>query len=395
VAPASGRASGEQPGAAGFRLTADLQSELSVVRDAAAELLGLTLAVPGQGDRLAPDLRFFYLGGEQAGQTELLAGAIRRRLPSEAARRRARAYLHREAASLVPQQIGRARGDLQYRLAEATRQLVRAVGARYAESTFRLESALWTAAAAREATTDDTARLDRGLSERQRALGQVITLLEQATADTAQTVGRGSQPQGCLCQAVTMSEDPGRRLVLFRHAKSAWPDVADHDRPLARRGQRDAPVMGRWLRDAGLVPDQVLCSTARRARQTWQLAQASLDAAPPVTFERGVYEGTAADLLALIRQVPSAAGSLLVLGHNPAIEDLALMLAATGPDTENGQGPNATPPGSLERMRAKFPTAAIASLEFPGTWPALTQGQARLTAFVTPRDLAAQRATGS
>jgi hypothetical protein len=169
-----------------YRLTKDLQAELDAVRDAAAELLGLHLTVPGPGDRLAPDMRFFYLAGEQAGQTELLAGAIRRRLPGDAGRRRARAYLDREAAILVPQQIGRARADLQYRLAEATRQLLRAVSARYAESTFRLESALRTAGAAREATADGTTQLDRDLAQRQEALGHVMTLLDQATAETVQ-----------------------------------------------------------------------------------------------------------------------------------------------------------------------------------------------------------------
>ncbi len=168
------------------RLTSDLRAELDAVRDAAAELLGLTLTVPGPGERLIPDMRFFYLAGEQAGQTELLAGAIRRRLPGNAGRRRARAYLHREAASLVPQQIGRARADLQYRLAEATRQLVRATGARYTESTFRLDCALRTAAGLREATAGDTARLDRELSGRGQALGQVIRLLDQATTETAE-----------------------------------------------------------------------------------------------------------------------------------------------------------------------------------------------------------------
>jgi hypothetical protein len=160
------------------RLTQDLQAELDAVRDEAAELLGLTLTVPGPGDRLAPDLRFVYLASEQAGQTELLAGAIRKRLPGQAGRRRATAYLHREAASLVPQQIGRARADLQYRLAEATRQLVRAIGARYAQSTFRLESALRTAATLREATADDSAQLDRELFERQEALNHVLALLD-------------------------------------------------------------------------------------------------------------------------------------------------------------------------------------------------------------------------
>src|SRR5579859_1853907 len=106
-----------------------------------------------------------------------------------------------------------------------------------------------------------------------------------------------------------MTHEESRTLALLRHAKSAWPDVADHERPLARRGQRDAPVMGAWLRDAGLVPDRVLCSTARRARETWQLAQAGLGAEPPAQFERGVYEADADGLLALIHRVPATVGT--------------------------------------------------------------------------------------
>jgi phosphohistidine phosphatase len=189
-----------------------------------------------------------------------------------------------------------------------------------------------------------------------------------------------------------------RKLVLFRHAKSAWPDVADHERPLAKRGRRDAPVMGRWLRDAGCVPDQVLCSTARRARQTWKLAAAGLAAAPPVTFERGVYQASAGELLDLIRQVPPTVQALLVVGHDPAIHETALMLAATAPDA--GAAPDAAAalepgtarPGALERMGAKFPTAAIAVLQFTGAWPGLGPGGARLVTFITPRDLADGRA---
>ena len=178
------------------RLTEELQAELDAVRDAAAELLGLDLAVPGPGERLASDLRFFYLVAEQAGQTELLAGAVRRWLPGEAGRRRARAYLHREAASLVPQQIGRARADLQYRLAEATRQLVRAVGERYAESTGRLESALRTAAVARTATAGDVARLDADLVGRQQALDHVLALLDEAPAGATGASDGDAGPAG-------------------------------------------------------------------------------------------------------------------------------------------------------------------------------------------------------
>src|SRR5262252_9598847 len=133
-----------------------------------------------------------------------------------------------------------------------------------------------------------------------------------------------------------MAAVPGRTLVLFRHAKSAWPDVADHDRPLARRGIRAAPVMGRWLREAGLLPGLVLCSTARRARETWQFAQAGLAATPPVSCDARIY--AAADLLAVLREVPPATGTVLLIGHNPAIEELALLLAAA-PGAAAGPGP--------------------------------------------------------
>ena len=184
-----------------------------------------------------------------------------------------------------------------------------------------------------------------------------------------------------------MTQRQNRTLALFRHAKSAWPDVPDHERPLAGRGIRAAPVMGRWLRDEGLVPDLVLCSTARRARETWQFAQAGLAATPPVSFEDRIYGEDATELLALIREVPPATGTLLLIGHNPAIEDLALML--TGPSPVSGPAGA----GDLERMRVKFPTAAIAVLQPAGTWRALAPGRARLTAFVTPRDLPASVST--
>ena len=188
-----------------------------------------------------------------------------------------------------------------------------------------------------------------------------------------------------------MAEDPGRSLVLFRHAKSAWPDVPDHDRPLARRGIQAAPLMGRWLREAGLLPGQVLCSTARRARETWQFAQTGLAATPPVTFDVRIYEGAAPDLLTVIGEAPPATGTLLLIGHNPAIEDLARLLAAA----PVGPGTGGSHHSDLDRMRSKFPTAAIAVLQFSGTWPGLAPGRARLTAFVTPRDLGAERAPGS
>jgi len=171
--------------------------------------------------------------------------------------------------------------------------------------------------------------------------------------------------------------------VLLRHAKSAWPDVPDHDRPLAGRGRRNAPVMGRWLRTNGYVRDQVLCSTARRARETWQLTQEGLGATPPVSFERRVYQASAEQLLDLVRGVPSAVTTLLVVGHDPAIQELALMLART---TSSAGGDGAVA-DALDRMRDKFPTAAVAVLELTGNWDQLGPGTAQLTAFVIPREV--------
>src|SRR5262249_10199777 len=177
-----------------------------------------------------------------------------------------------------------------------------------------------------------------------------------------------------------MSENADRALVLLRHAKSAWPDVPDHERPLARRGQRDAPVMGRWLRATGYVPDLVLCSTARRARETWELAQAELGAAPQVRFSDGVYEAAPANLIGLARETASSVRVLLVVGHNPAMEELARALAG-------GEGAAAA---ALNRMRAKFPTAAIAVLDVTGGWAGLSRENTRLACFVTPREIAAE-----
>jgi phosphohistidine phosphatase len=180
-----------------------------------------------------------------------------------------------------------------------------------------------------------------------------------------------------------------RRLVLLRHAKSAWPDdVPDHDRPLGQRGRRDAPVAGRWLGLAALGPDHVLCSTARRARETWQLAEAELDPQPPAaSFEPRVYAASAHSLLDLARHLPDSARIVLIVGHGPGLPELALELAAgTGPHDGGPDDQMAATP--LARLRAKFPTAAIAVLEFGGPWSGLAPGRARLTSFVTPRDQA-------
>ena len=159
------------------KLTDTLLAELDAVRQAAADLLGLDLAVAPPGERLTPDLRFFYPVADQAGQTELLAGAIRRRLPGEAGRARAREHLRRESADLVPRLIGRARADLQYRLAEAGWRLVRSVDDRYLEGTSRLEKALAHADDLRHAGADEAAARHLELAGRLEAINHALALL--------------------------------------------------------------------------------------------------------------------------------------------------------------------------------------------------------------------------
>lgn len=187
---------------------------------------------------------------------------------------------------------------------------------------------------------------------------------------------------------MTTASGACRTLVLLRHGKSAWPDVPDHERPLAPRGRRDAAAMGRWLRAVGYIPDQVVCSTARRARQTWQLTQRGLGAAPAVAFDDFVYEASAMQLLGLIRRTPAATGTLLIVGHDPALPELARTLAAASPGRA-GTGNDAASAAMLDRIRAKFPTAAIAIFERAGDWVLLAPERVRLICFVTPRELRA------
>jgi hypothetical protein len=162
------------------RLASDLKTELQVLRESAAELLGLDLAVPEPGGRLATGRRFFYTTAEDPGQTELLAGAVRRRLPGELGRRAAREHLRREAPELVERQIGRARGDLQYRLAEATRALVQVVERRYADGTERMQAALHAAAEWRAASGTEVARMESDLAGHEAALHRVLSVLDEA-----------------------------------------------------------------------------------------------------------------------------------------------------------------------------------------------------------------------
>ncbi|MFF3738079.1 SixA phosphatase family protein [Streptomyces sp. NPDC002566] len=187
----------------------------------------------------------------------------------------------------------------------------------------------------------------------------------------AEGTGAESRPESPAVAGVV----PLRRLVVMRHAKSAWPEgTPDHERPLAPRGLRDAPAAGRALARAGWIPDLAVCSTAERARRTWELASAEWQAATPVRHEPRLYAADAADLLEVAQETPPEVGTLLLVGHNPGLEELILTLAAEGVDD------------TLTAVRTKFPTSAIAILDWHGlTWQTLSPHTALLSAFTIPR----------
>ena len=168
-----------------------------------------------------------------------------------------------------------------------------------------------------------------------------------------------------------------KTLLLLRHAKSSWdnPGGRDFDRPLAPRGRRSAPLIGFHLRDRQLLPDLVLCSTARRARETYDLVVAAVGGAE-IQFEQALYLAAPATLLRLVQAVPPSVERLLVVGHNPGMEQFAMQLAGGGDVA------------ALDRLRAKFPTAGLAIVTFPvDSWTEIAPGTGQLESFVTPRDL--------
>jgi phosphohistidine phosphatase len=160
-----------------------------------------------------------------------------------------------------------------------------------------------------------------------------------------------------------------KRLVLLRHAKSSWdePALDDHDRPLAARGRRAAKLIEAYLLREQVEISLVLCSSARRARETLDLVGASGE----IRIERELYGASADQLLERLRRVPDEVAAVMLIGHNPAIHDLAVSLV----------------PVHGELSERKFPTGGLATLTFTGPWSALEPRHAELAAFVTPREL--------
>jgi phosphohistidine phosphatase len=169
-----------------------------------------------------------------------------------------------------------------------------------------------------------------------------------------------------------------KTLLLLRHAKSSWDDtsLADFDRPLAGRGRKAAPRMGKEIMARGWLPDAILASPAKRTRQTWALVAAELPGTPKAVFPKALYMAAPEQLLQKIRKVAARKTTLLLIGHNPGMEEFAALIA--GEDSDEG---------SLARMSEKFPTAALARFEFDGEWAKVRRGTARLTHFLRPKDL--------
>ena len=165
-----------------------------------------------------------------------------------------------------------------------------------------------------------------------------------------------------------------RQLLLMRHAKSAWDTDApsDYDRPLAKRGRRDAPRMGCWIREQGLRPEPVISSPAKRAKQTAMRVCREMGVGKDtIIWDSRIYSAEVADLLAVLGDCPSMAQVVLLVGHNPGLEELLCHLCA----------------GELASSDKLLPTAALARLEIRGNWKDLTAGSARLVALMRPREL--------
>ncbi|MEZ5932730.1 MAG: histidine phosphatase family protein [Alphaproteobacteria bacterium] len=173
-----------------------------------------------------------------------------------------------------------------------------------------------------------------------------------------------------------------RRLLLLRHAKSSWDqdDLDDMSRPLAPRGRRAAPVIGRYMSGRDLLPDLVLCSTAERARQTLELVTAEWEreagAAPKVTMRVSLYLASAGELFASVQRLDDDVESVMIVGHNPGLATFAGNLVTNGD------------PLGMRAMAAKFPTAALAVVDLDlRSWNEVAPGCGYLSSFVRPKDL--------
>ena len=170
------------------------------------------------------------------------------------------------------------------------------------------------------------------------------------------------------------------RLMLLRHAKSDWSSSGTQDtaRPLTQRGETAARLMGGYMARHSLIPQRVLCSPARRTRETWAGIAAQWPTGVEVIFDERLYAATPQMLLSVVRSQDAAARTLLVIGYNPGLQEAAELLIAAG-DVE-----------LRERLREKFPTAALSVIDFAvNKWSRIHDRSGRLDRYITPRSIAA------
>lgn len=176
-----------------------------------------------------------------------------------------------------------------------------------------------------------------------------------------------------------------KTLTLLRHAKSSWDDynLQDFDRPLAPRGIKAAPRIGKYLFEQSLLPDLILCSPAKRTRETLARSLPRLPKDTEVRFDKMIYSAGMGDsVIGLVKTVPSDIRHVLIVGHNPTMQELALSLPAWEEQQEEIR----------EKILRKFSTCAVASFVFDfESWEELAFGKARLTHFVTPKMLNAEK----
>ncbi len=164
-------------------------------------------------------------------------------------------------------------------------------------------------------------------------------------------------------------------LSLFRHAKSSWsdPSLGDFNRPLAPRGLRDAPRMGKYQASNDLIPDLVYCSTAVRAQETLSLAMQEWDRQPDVQLIEALYHASTETLLDVVMRTRNEIGHVMLVGHNPGMHSFSHMMVGSGSRE------------ALNLLSIKFPTAALAVLTMPGGWENCGFGLAELHTFVSPK----------
>ncbi len=167
-------------------------------------------------------------------------------------------------------------------------------------------------------------------------------------------------------------------LSLLRHAKSSWsnPALPDRERPLATRGVTDAPLMGKAMAERGIDPELVLCSSARRTRDTLDLVLPELRVEPKIVYVDALYHASPEEMLEMLHGIQPGANRVMMVGHNPEIQAFALDLVGSGPKHFR------------DRLRTKYPTAGLAVINFvSGLWKSVSVNSGTLNLFVSPRDL--------